>query len=299
MNGKSIHRRSLFAVALLLTAGCGGESSRRDGGLGGSSGASSAGNAGSSAAGSPSAGSGGVPAACAQCGAQRTCCDGHCANLANDPNNCGRCGRACDDGQYCTGSDCVAKPCEATCGDSAACCGTQCCSAGQLCCDPQGPIEIGARCADPSETGTCPMGCAPLCKCTSPDTPVATPNGDRAMASLKVGDLVYSVDEGAIRAVPIVRINRISVSHHEVVRVKLASGALLEISGTHPTADGRNFDGLQPGDELDHLAILSVERVPYAYPFTYDILPSSSTGTYFAGGALIGSTLAPPSRIDF
>ncbi len=114
------------------------------------------------------------------------------------------------------------------------------------------------------------------------------------MATLKVGDLVYSVDDGAIRAVPITRINRISVTHHEVVRVTLANGAVLEISGTHPTADGRSFDNLRPGDELDHVPILSTQRIPYPFPFTYDILPSSSTATYFAGGALIGSTLAPP-----
>ena len=115
------------------------------------------------------------------------------------------------------------------------------------------------------------------------------------MASLRVGDLVYSVDRGAIRAVPVARINRISVTHHEVVRVKLANGVVLEISGTHPTADGRNFNALRAGDDLGQVAIVSVERAPYAYPFTYDILPSSSTGTYFAGGALIGSTLAAPS----
>jgi hypothetical protein len=136
------------------------------------------------------------------------------------------------------------------------------------------------------------MGCAPLCKCTSPDTPIATPTGDRAIASLRVGDLVYSVDDGAIRAVPIARTNRITVSHHEVMRVTLGNGAVLEVSGTHPTADGRSFYGLRAGDELAHVAVLSADRVPYRHPFTYDILPSSSTGTYFAGGALIGSPLA-------
>jgi hypothetical protein len=245
-------------------------------------------------------GSGGVPAACSQCGAERSCCDDHCVNLANDPSNCGRCGRVCNDSQYCTGSDCVAKPCEATCADAAACCGTECCSAGQLCCDPQGPIETGAHCADPSESATCPMGCAPLCKCTSPDTPIATPTGDRAIASLRVGDLVYSVDDGGVRAVPIARVNRIPVARHEIVRVTLANAAVLEISGTHPTADGRNFYSLHAGDELGHVAVISAERLPYPHPFTYDILPSSSTGTYFAGGALIGSTLAPPPRpVDF
>jgi hypothetical protein len=31
--------------------------------------------------------------------------------------------------------------------------------------------------------------------------------------------------------------------------------------------------------------------VPYPHRFTYDILPASDSGTYFAGGVLIGSTL--------
>ena len=291
----------VIALAALSSTGCGGESSK-GGGSGGQAGTSAAGSAGTNAGGASggnAAGSGGVPAACAQCGSERGCCDNHCVNLANDPLNCGRCGRTCDDGMYCTGSDCVAKPCQTTCADAASCCDSECCAAGQLCCDPQGPIETSPHCSAPSETGSCPMGCAPLCKCTSPDTPIATPTGDRAMATLRVGDLVYSVDEGAIRAVPVVRTNRISVVHHEVVRVKLANGAVLEISGTHPTADGRTFDSLRPGGVLDHVPILSAERIPYPFPFTYDILPGSSSGTYFAGGALIGSTLAAsPAESD-
>jgi hypothetical protein len=31
--------------------------------------------------------------------------------------------------------------------------------------------------------------------------------------------------------------------------------------------------------------------IPYEHAFTYDILPASETGTYYAAGALIGSTL--------
>ena len=139
------------------------------------------------------------------------------------------------------------------------------------------------------------MGCAPLCKCTSPDTPIATPSGERSIAELRPGDLVYSVDHNAIRAVPIARTNRIAVSGHEVVRVRFATGAVLEVSGTHPTADGRRFYDLEAGDELDHISVVAVERIPYSFPYTYDILPASSTGAYFAGGALIGSTLAPSS----
>lgn len=266
----------------------GGSSSGAGAGMSGGSGGESAGQAGTSVG-----GAGGVPAACATCGVERSCCDDHCVNLANDPLNCGRCGQECSASQYCTAGECVAKPCDATCADSASCCGSECCTAGQLCCDPQGPIETGARCVAPSDTNTCPMGCAPLCKCLSPDTPIATPTGARAVASLAVGDLVYSVDGGAVKAVPIARVGRMSVTGHEVVRVKLVNGAVLEISGTHPTAEGGSFDRLRAGDQLGHVAVLSVERIPYAYSLTYDILPNSTSGAYFAGGALIASTLAP------
>jgi hypothetical protein len=135
------------------------------------------------------------------------------------------------------------------------------------------------------------MGCAPLCKCASPDTPIATPSGERAIASLRVGDLVYSADHDAITVVPILRIERTPAPHHEVVRVRLASGVALEISAGHPTADGRTFGDLRAGGRLDGALIEHVETVPYRYPSTYDILPDSDSGAYFAGGVLIGSTL--------
>jgi hypothetical protein len=148
---------------------------------------------------------------------------------------------------------------------------------------------MGPQCTKP-ENGTCPKGC-PQCVCASPDTPIATPGGDRAIADLAVGDLVYSVQGGAIVAVPIARVNRAPVHDHHVVHVTLASGAVLEISPRHPTADGRTFGDLRTGDALDRISITSVALVPYTHPFTYDILPASETGAYFAGGALIGSTL--------
>lgn len=78
------------------------------------------------------------------------------------------------------------------------------------------------------------------------------------------------------------------------MRVGLDNGNVLEISERHPTADGRTFAALSVGTLLDGKAVVSTELVPYAHPFTYDILPASETGAYFAGGALIGSTLAPP-----
>jgi hypothetical protein len=129
--------------------------------------------------------------------------------------------------------------------------------------------------------------------CAAPDTPIATPSGERAIAELRVGDLVYSVDDGAIVAVPIARVGSTPVWNHRVLRLALQGGAVLEISPGHPMADGRPLSVLRDGDQLDpQHALLSVELVPYRRARTYDILPASSSGTYFAAGALLGSTLA-------
>ncbi len=76
------------------------------------------------------------------------------------------------------------------------------------------------------------------------------------------------------------------------MRVELANDRVLEISPGHPTADGRSFGELRPGDRLDGIAIVSAEMVPYAHAHTYDILPASPSGTYYAAGALVGSTLS-------
>jgi len=129
--------------------------------------------------------------------------------------------------------------------------------------------------------------------CAAPSTPIATPAGERAISELAPGDLVYSVDESGVVVVPILRVGSTPVVNHRVVRVALTGGAVLEISAGHPTADGRSFGDLLGGGQLDRdHAIISAEMVPYTYARTYDILPDSSSGTYFAAGALIGSTLA-------
>lgn len=90
---------------------------------------------------------------------------------------------------------------------------------------------------------------------------------------------------------PIAEVSRAPAPNHHVIRVQLASGATLEISARHPTADGRTFGDLHAGDALSGIAITSATVVPYRHPWTYDILPASDSGTYFAGGALVGSTL--------
>jgi len=135
------------------------------------------------------------------------------------------------------------------------------------------------------------------CVCAAAWSPVATPNGPRRIDDLRVGDVVYTVDHGERVTAPIVRVNRRPVSHHALVRAKLANGDVVEMSGGHPTANGGRFDALSTGERLGGVEIVSLETVPYDEPFTYDILPASDSGTYFVGDALVGSTLHD-SRCD-
>ena len=153
-----LRRQHEFAVGSRRRRGVGWF--ERDGGGGGGSGGASGGGAGGSAGGS---GSGGTGVCTPACGEARNCCGNSCTNLQNDPRNCGQCGRACDQNVLCTGGECISPPCEATCEAGASCCGTECCAPGQLCCDPQGPVEIGPRCTRAGRTRHLPHGlCATL-----------------------------------------------------------------------------------------------------------------------------------------
>ncbi|MGH7296906.1 MAG: Hint domain-containing protein, partial [Polyangiaceae bacterium] len=186
----------------------------------------------------------------------------------------------------------VPNPCEAgTCRFSS--------NPSGACLPPGGPI---GTLDGGTLSGCCGCGsdgfCSSECECASPDTPIATPAGDRPIASLVAGDVVLSVDHGVVAAVPILATRRRPVSHHLVIEVALRDGTVLRVSAAHPTADGRSFGDLRAGDWLGGREVASAAVVPYDHDATYDILPDSDTGTYFAGGALIGSTLAPsrPSR---
>lgn len=111
-----------------------------------------------------------------------------------------------------------------------------------------------------------------------------------------MGDLVYSVDGQAIRAVPVARVNRTPVVGHHVLHVTFENGRFIEMTAEHPLADGRPLSALSAGSELMGGVVLSVTRVAYTHPATYDILPDSTSGAYFASGVLIGSTLAGSPR---
>ena len=122
------------------------------------------------------------------------------------------------------------------------------------------------------------MGCV-TCMCASPDTPVDTPEGERAIGELSPGDLVFSMEGGERVIVPVLRVNRTPVPpEHAMARVLFADGRAIAMSPGHPTADGRSFGDLAPGDRLGVREIQSVQSVPYGYAFTGPLLARQLSG---------------------
>lgn len=129
--------------------------------------------------------------------------------------------------------------------------------------------------------------------CLALGTRIATPRGGVAVEDLRVGDIVWTANAtGARIAAPLVAVGSTPVPvTHQVVRLALEDGRLLYVSPGHPTADGRRVGDLLAGDRVDGARIASAQRVAYGGGATYDILPAGATGTYWANGVSLGSTL--------
>jgi len=259
------------------------------GGASASGGAGGAGTGGSATGGNGSGGTGDCSEDCE--GSGFVCCFGECVNTGNDVDHCGSCGNECEgEFPYCGFGTCGTPPCDDIGACNGNCCDVECCGADQLCCD----INIGPsirQCSD-LENGTCPKGC-PFCVCAAPETPIATPSGEVPIAELRLGDLVYSLEDSGVVVVPLVRVNRTAVRDHTVLAIGLGDGRTVHISPGHPDAEGRPLSELVVGQWYDGAQVMSREEIPYAGAFTYDILPASSTGAYFAAGLPVGSTLGP------
>jgi len=140
---------------------------------------------------------------------------------------------------------------------------------------------------------TTPTG-APNCPiCLAAATLISTPNGEVRVTEVKVGMSVWTAGaNGARIAEPVLEIGSIQVpSGHLMVHLVLADGRELLASPGHRTGDGRQLGSLARGDSLDGSTITTWELVPYSGDRTYDLLPAGDTGTYWADGILLSSTL--------
>jgi hypothetical protein len=138
-------------------------------------------------------------------------------------------------------------------------------------------------------------GSRPNCPiCLAATTLIATPTGDVLVTSLVPGMEVWTQSlDGKRVAAPVVEVGSTAVSPtHLMVHLKLGDGRELWASPGHRTADGRQLGSLAVGDIVDSSAVTAWELVPYAGERTYDLLPAGPTGTYWANGILLSSTLA-------
>lgn len=129
--------------------------------------------------------------------------------------------------------------------------------------------------------------------CLASNTRISTPEGEVKVKDLSVGMKVYSLDkQGKKIVVDIAKVSATSVLlTHQVIHITLTDGRQLWVSPNHPTINGVEVGQLQVGQSYDGSVILGVQLIPYWDNKTYDLLPKSETGFYFANGILMGSTL--------
>jgi hypothetical protein len=147
-----------------------------------------------------------------------------------------------------------------------------------------GVVTVSSR--TPTGAPNCPI-------CLAAATRISTPSGDVRVTDVKAGMLVWTASaDGERIAAPVLEVGSIQVpAGHLMVHLVLADGRELLASPGHRTGDGRQLGLLTRGDSLDGSIISRWELIPYAGDRTYDLLPAGATGTYWANGIQLSSTL--------
>jgi hypothetical protein len=129
--------------------------------------------------------------------------------------------------------------------------------------------------------------------CLASNTNISTPAGQVNIKNIKVGSRVWSQDQqGRKIASTVVQVSQTLVPKtHHVIHLMLADSREVWVSPSHPTITGAAVQTLRAGDWYDGSEILSAELIPYWDNYTYDLLPDSGTGFYWANGIILKSTL--------
>jgi len=126
-------------------------------------------------------------------------------------------------------------------------------------------------------------------KCMDARTSITTPDGDVAIARLRVGDRIIVERDGKRSVATIAAVQRVAAAH-AARRVTLADGRVVSGAPLHPFADGRGIGAVGLGDRVDGIPVTAAEDVPYSDGYAYDILPSVD-GAYLANGIALRSTM--------
>lgn len=179
---------------------------------------------------------------------------------------------------------------------------TSCTADPQHCCLADGTLAKPGGCQPSYPDGVVPATirgpdgtCTPIeChkRCLPADARIATPAGDIVVTRLRVGDIVWSTDvHGARIAVPLLAVSSVAgAAEHSIVELALRDGRTVRASAAHPLADGTLAGSIGVGTIVDGAAVVTVRRTRYVGA-TWDVLPASATGTYWADGVRLGSTL--------
>lgn len=183
------------------------------------------------------------------------------------------------------------------------------CTADQdHCCRDDGTVVVPGGCQPVFREGQEPNverapdgSCQPVpcqLRCLPETAMISTPTGDRPIARLAVGDEVWTRDAAGQRvAARIAQLQALPVTEaHVLIELILADGRLVRASEGHPDSHGVALGALAVGDAFDGSTVRAATRVPYDGSRTWDLLPEGATGTYWADGVLLGSTLAAPAR---
>jgi hypothetical protein len=134
--------------------------------------------------------------------------------------------------------------------------------------------------------------------CLSADARIDTPRGTVPVASLHVGDTVWTrAADGQRVSAPLSKVgNTRAPADHQMLRVVLSDGRTLRASPNHPDVTGAPLVALKAGARYDGARVVNAALEPYGQPRTYDVLPAGPTGVYWADGVPVGSTLRPTTR---
>ena len=155
-----------------------------------------------------------------------------------------------------------------------------------------GVITAGGSITVSEDAPAAPRPPCPIC--LGAGTRIATPAGPVQVSELARGDWVWTrAKDGSKQPAVVLKTARRAFAHSfPLVRLVLEDGRSLTVSARHPTAEGRPVGGLTRGSRLDGSRIKALTVVFEPPGATYDLLPSGPTGTYWAEGVLLRSTLS-------